>query len=192
MMKKILILFLFSLIVASANAQDNICIWGLQYGTSIKDVAKILEKEKNIKGHQSRSSQDALDFIIYNDCSFAGETAKSVMLYFHEEKLLSAIIEIVPKKAKVISVFSGLYDNLSKKYGSPTNLDYDTDVTSATLLRRVKNGSGKVQATWTDAAQNYMININVNDEFSVNLIYADMKKTKVLTDKSAESDIEDL
>jgi len=190
-MKNVFLISVFCFFIVNfINAQDNTSIWGLKYGTSILQVEKIVEKEKGLKGYKSDS--ETMDLLIYTDCSFAGETAEYISFIFSENKLVSSTAKIVPKKTKVISTFSTFYSNLTKKYGAAFTKSYDESVTEATLLRRLKSGSGKVEALWMDADQRYSIYLKVNEEYEITLTYSDAEAVISISDKITDSNLEDL
>ena len=117
-MKKLLLLTLILLpIIAFAQEEKYTCFWGIEFGSSMEQVAAKIKKDHGLTPLAALTDRDML---VYTECKLAGNDASLIMFQFVDNKLYIGAATLTPtSEQRVFMLFEEIESSLVKKYGAP-------------------------------------------------------------------------
>lgn len=110
------LLILFFLLSISFWAQDNINVWGLEYGLM---QAQLKERIRREKGYDTPYWEHDKS-ICYENCIFEGEQATGIVFHFLDGKFYYASVFIEPSEEEgIFALFDKFKELLTLEYKKP-------------------------------------------------------------------------
>lgn len=99
--------------------QKELCIWGLEYGSSLQEVKEKIKEDKGLTPDPELSSDVSL---VYTDNSYLGEKAEYIKFDFIDNRLNGGFVFIYPDAvSRIFTIYNKLKLQLNNIYGKPIN-----------------------------------------------------------------------